>query len=70
LVHCERLIRLSTLAASDKGVDGVLVANLNRPGANVTGICQLSRADDKTIAMLHELIAMLQRLALSRIRFG
>ena len=54
----------STLAASDKGVDGVLVANLNRPGANVTGICQLSRADDKTIAMLYELIAMLQRLAL------
>jgi len=46
------------LAASDKGVGGVLVANLNRPGANVTGIASLAtELTAKQLQLLHELIA-------------
>jgi hypothetical protein len=48
----------SMLAASDKGVGGVLVANLNRPGANVTGIANLAaELTAKQLQLLHELIA-------------
>src|SRR5712664_1484917 len=48
----------SMLAASDKGVGGVLVANLNRPGANVTGIASLAtELTAKQLQLLHELIA-------------
>jgi hypothetical protein len=48
----------STLAASDKGLGGVLVANLNRPGANVTGFANLAaELTAKQLQLLHELIA-------------
>ena len=49
----------SMSAASDKCVGGgVLVANLNRPGANVTGIANLAaELTAKQLQLFHDLIA-------------
>ena len=46
------------------------VANLKRPGANVTGIANLAaELTAKKLQLLHELIANAAAFALSRIRF-